>query len=81
MLYITLVKGHRCRTCTILHYCLPVDFSLDQIWVCTTAVIEKPPVHRDEMDISVHAVVLLHCLDQMGHRPGVISLETASKVN
>lgn len=41
---------------TILRYCLSVDLSLDHIWVCTTAVIEKPPVQRDERDIAVHAV-------------------------
>lgn len=58
MLYITLVKGHRCGTCTILHYCLTVDLCLDQIWVCTTAVIEKPPVQRDEMACSGFASLL-----------------------
>lgn len=62
---------------TVLHYCLTVDLSVNQIWVCNTAVKEKPPVQRDEIHICACSdekpVVLLYCLYQMGHTPGITS--------
>lgn len=41
----------------ILYYSLTVNLSLNQIWVCITAGIEKVSVQRDDMDISVHVVM------------------------